>query len=426
MEYGTYEIWPSSSTSELENNSNIWKEKLGLKQEPFHLVIRNNQVNVRAIGITGFVNVNGIDIEIKPKFLASTSSDKWRKLLWNILLFVENSSNSIFGEHSVQESEDNSHFLDLLGWVFLNSIQATSLEGFPRGYVEQRDFCTELRGRIDYSKIVTVLQNPFVFPCIYDEYSEDIIVNRLLKWAGTFLSTQVKSTHLSNMILYNIQHIQADGSQPPSVVEAEHIVLPAQYHYAEPALKIAKMLLRNKSLHYEQGAFSSSGFLWKSHDVYENFIHNILIMTMSFFGNRMILHREAITNVALPFIYTSQGINEYPDFKIKEGNSSIFILDAKYKMNNLRRELVYGLSNTEDINQIIVACKIEKCLHGILIYPSENGRDTHHQTWKINDDGFPKYVSNLYLNLEVMAELGGPQSLSKQMFEQLEIIHSYI
>lgn len=425
VEYGDYEVWRLPSTLELEKNSNAWKEKLGLRQSPFHIAIRNNQKTIRAIGVTGFVRVNNVDIEIKPKFLASTTNDQWRKMLWNILLFVESSSDSLFGEHSVNEIDEDSHFLDLLGWIFLSSIKIASLEGFPRGYVERRESTREIRGSIDYSQITAFLQKPFTFPCIYDEYSEDIAVNRLLKWAGALLSHQVKSSRLSNLILDNLQHLEANIGVIPGIVEVEHIALPAQYNYIEPALKIAKILLRNKSLHFEQGLFSSSGFLWKSHQVYEDFLHKILLMSTRHFANRFTLQREKVTTVANPFIYTLQKIDEYPDFKIKDGNDVICILDAKYKKNNMRRANIYGLANTEDINQIIVACKIEKCLHGVLIFPSENGQDSHHQTWRINDEGFPKYISNLYLNIEVMATKGGAAQLAKQMFDQLTILLDY-
>lgn len=426
VEYGDYEVWRIPSTLELEKSSNAWKEKLGLRQSPFHIAIRNNQKSIRAVGVTGFVSVNGVDIEIKPKFLASTANDQWRKMLWNILLFVESSSDSLFGEHSVDETDEDSHFLDLLGWVFLSSIQIASLEGFPRGYVERREFTREIKGSIDYSQITAFMQNPFTFPCIYDEYSEDIAINRLLKWAGTLLSHQVKSSRLSNLLLDNLQHIEANGGVVPSIVEAEYITLPAQYNYVEPALKIAKMLLRNKSLHFEQGLFSNSGFLWKSHQVYEDLLHKILLMAMKHFGNRYTLQREKATTVANPFHYTTQKIDEYPDFKMKHGNEVACILDAKYKRNNVRRSNnTYGLANTEDINQIIVACKIEKCLHGVLVYPSENGQDSHHQTWCINDEGFPRYISNVYLNIEIMAEREGAKQLAKQMFDQLEVLFAY-
>jgi 5-methylcytosine-specific restriction endonuclease McrBC regulatory subunit McrC len=148
-------------------------------------------------------------------------------------------------------------------------------------------------------------------------------------------------------------------------------------------------------------------------------------MTIRLSGNRLTLQREKVTLVARHFRNTLQNIDEYPDFKIKDRDEIIFILDAKYKKNNVRRGNVHGLANTEDINQIIVACKIEKCLHGVLVYPSKDGQDSNHQTWQINDEGFPKYISNLYLNIEVMAEKGGPHQLAKQMLDQLEILTTY-
>lgn len=417
--------WPLSSSKNIEQSSIQWKKRLGLKQEAFQLSIMNNQTKIRAIGVTGFLNIDGVDIEVKPKFLATSGSEKWRKVLWNILLFVDNHSKNIYGQASIEENSASDNFLDLLGSVFLNSIQEATSESFPRGYVEESGFYTNIRGNIDYSKISSILEHPFLFPCKYDAYTEDISINRLLKWSGEFLSKHTKSFNLSNLILESIQHIQADSNQPPGLIEAENITLPAQFHYLETALKISKMLLKQESLYFKSNSMKSFGFLWNSHDVYEEFLHKILMITARLFETKNSARRHEKTCIAYPFMETSQLINEFPDFKIKENNKTIFILDAKYKKNKILKNSKHGLANAEDVNQIIVACKIEQCLHGILVFPSNNEYGTYHQTWKVNDDGYPKYISNMYINLEKMHLVNGQHTLSKDIFNELQTIKSY-
>lgn len=425
IEYGTFQAWPYPSSRGIEFSSKQWKKRLGLRQNPFDITIENDQINIRATGVTGFVNIDGVDLEVKPKFLASSSSDKWRKLLWNILLVLEDSSNSLLSEAGVEKSYEADNFVDLLGWAFLNSIQDASLEGFPRGYQEQEGVFSEIKGSIDYSKISSVLQRPFMFPCKYDEYVQDIPVNRLLKWAGVFLSSHVKSFKLSSLLNENIQHIHAESSQPPGLIEAENIRLSTQFHYIETAFTIAKMLLKHESLHFESSPIRSFGFLWKSHDIYEDFLHKILILSSNFLAPGSYVIREETTLVAEPFITTNRDINEYPDYKIIVDNEVAFVVDAKYKTNQMLSDTTHGLAKTSDINQVIVACKIDKCLHGILIFPGDDISGTYHQTWKINDDGFPKYISNIYINLEEMYSRNGEYILAKKLTEELKIIHSY-
>lgn len=425
IEYGSFEDWPLPSSKHVNQSSIQWKQRLGLREEPFRLSIKNNQTIIRAIGVTGFINIDGVDIEIKPKFLATSASEKWRKILWNILLFIENSSKNIFSEASIKETSDADNFLDLLGWIFLNSMQEASTEGFPRGYIEGTGYHTEIKGNIDYSKISSILERPFVFPCKYDIYSEDINVNRLLKWAGQFLSERTKSFKLSNLILESIQHIQADGSRPPGLIEAENIILPVQFHYAEIALKIAKMLLKQESLYFKSSSMKSFGFLWNSHDVYENFLHKILMISASLFESKHHLKRHEKTSIASPHIGTSQFINQYPDYKIKKNNETIFILDAKYKKNKILKNLQHGLAGSEDVNQVIVACNMDKCLHGVLLFPSGDIHGTYHQTWEVNNEGYPKYISNIYINLEEMYLPNGHYILARKIFNELKTIRLY-
>ncbi len=416
VEYGESKDYFPISSLELEKSSKEWKKRLGLKDLPFALSIEDGEERVKASGIAGFINIDGVDIEVKPKFLEATEVTEWRKLLWNILALTENYSNNIFGKSGVQVDQENSNFLDVLGWAYLNSIKESIVEGLPRGYTEKEGYFSEIRGNIDYTKIKSILERPFLFPCKYDEYDEDISLNRLLKWAGLFLVQRVKSFRLSHMILESVTLINA-SSIPPGPIEAENITLPIQFSHAETALAIAKLLLKQKNFYHKSNEQKSFGFLWKSHQVYEDFVHKLLALSIKYLGTNLQLESQYNIIVASGHMYARTQIIEKPDFIIKDGNETVYVLDAKYKTGNKPKP--------EDINQIIVACKIEECLHGILIFPSNDFSGTYHKTWKVNSTGFPKYISSLYLNLEKMSISRGEYELAKEISEELRKIRLY-
>ena len=421
IEYGSAVDTNNLNLKDLSYISKKWKNELELNNEPFSIIVENGNHKIRAQGITGFINIDNVDIEIKPKFLTQNSSNKWRKLLWNILLAIDDYSKNIFDKAGVDSSLESDTFLDIMGWVFLNSLESSSIEGYPRGYQDNEGFFYEIKGSIDYSKISTIISKPLYFPCKYDTYSEDIPINRLLKWGALFLSKNVKSNMLATRLIDISYSIKTESSIPPGILEAENIFLPPQFQYIEDALSIAKKLLKQESLHYKSSSIKSFGFLWKSYDIYEKFIGRLLDIAINSSNQNLKLEIQSKIEVAKPYKKTRQVINQFPDFKIKRDNETLFILDAKYKNNSYLKNNTHGLPTSSDINQVIIACQIERAKHGILIYPSNDTYGTYHQTWKVNySDSL--YISTLYVNLEKMSHSQGEYILAKEIMNELEAI----
>jgi len=402
----------------IERDAEEWKARLGLKELPLQVLRQGGENKLKALGVAGFINIGGVDIEIKPKFLDEIENEGWRRLLWNMLSLTDNYSNNIYGKFGIEEDDEEHNFLDVMGWTFLNSIRESISEGLPRGYVEKEGYFSEIRGSIDYSRIKSILERPFVFPCRYDEYNEDIPLNRLLKWAGIFLSERVKSFRLSNMLAESTQLIGANN-EPPGPIEAENLILPAQFNHAEVALNVAKILLKQGNYQHKSSELKSFGFLWKSHQVYEDFLFEILRIAFYDLSPNFRLQKQCRLSVGLPHNNTTtHNLIGKPDFIVKENDTTVYILDAKYKTGTNPK--------ASDINQIIVACKMDNCLHGILLFPSNHTNGTYHKTWKINSIGYPKYVSSLYVNLERMSQSNGEYTLAQEIINEINEIKLYI
>ena len=115
-----------------------------------------------------------------------------------------------------------------------------------------------------------------MLPCIFDVYSEDSLINRLLRWAASTLEGMVQSTALASRV-GEVADSLANGSRTvPGLVEVEHISLPVQQGFLSPAVHVSRLLMRGKSLLHSQRQAAVPSFLWHSADVFAGFVRRLL------------------------------------------------------------------------------------------------------------------------------------------------------
>jgi 5-methylcytosine-specific restriction enzyme subunit McrC len=401
-EYGapTKGRWQASFLSSLRAESQKWKLILGLPQEPFSIeYVRQGIHSIRAQGIAGFLKIDDTAVEIRPKFL-SPISHSWRRALWRILTLVEDEPS--LESQSTAVVEDEESFSDLLGWILLDSVRLAKLQGVPRGYVEMRDVVPVLRGRIDLSRMVDIVSRPYILPCVYDNFSENIPLNRLVRWATGQLARLVNSPRLGKMLTDEADEFVGVDFIPPGVVEAERISLPVQYTHLDPALHVSRLLLRRQSLQHEEDEFRAPGFLWKSSEVFERFVGYLLERMLKDYQSlwRLESFRQTLA------YRQGRNISTRPDYRIVSNNKTIAVLDAKYKVwQNNKRPMV------QDVYQVMAAGRINNCSRVFLVYPRWDNTQPPVMTWRISGAGQPVTLAALFIDLSCMAQENGEQSL---------------
>lgn len=416
VEYGEPVAWTFGDEllEGLKNESQRWKELLGLSRLPFAIEYAGaNRHTVRAEAVTGFVRVGELAVEVRPKFLPTSSDDAWRRALWQILVAVEEpleigtaSPAGTFGERS--------SFLDLMGEVLLRSLRQGHIEGFPRGYVEHRGTSEVLMGSIDLSAsgIVDLITHPYLVPCVYDIYHEDTPVNRLLRWAAATLSGLVRSPGLANALSDEAAALGATvGSVPPGLIQAEYTKLPVQYEHLSPALQVARVLMRQESLQHQEGEHQVRSFLWKSSTVFQRFVEHVLYLVCGAYGD---LH-VSTTGLSLATLARGKGVKElltFPDYKISAGDDVFMVLDAKYKVWS-------GKPRVEDVYQVMAGGRVNSCDNVFLVYPTPNAGGKDPIIWRVRGDGHPSNVTAVFVNLSEMGQVAGEEGLANQLNEDL-------
>lgn len=398
-----------------------WKKRLGLSFSPIEaqLHLRSNCVLLWAKGVTGFIKVKGINLEIRPKFL-STDNEHWRLALVRILALIDHEN--LIDDKLTAAKESKFFLADLMADRFLFSLKEGISLGLPRYYNEQSDVLGFLRGRLDISRIGEVLVRPDLIPCIFEAYNEDAPINRLLKWAAIELSKNVISPILS-VKLQEMANCMIDVSMNvPSIIEADNLCLTPQYAYLNEALTIARLVLRFQGIEHGLGDIQLRGLLWNSAKVFEKFVKIVVLNIckkkahLNFFDNPILLGSPYNESTKIESIYTS------PDIRIVETlGLTKFVLDAKYKVWSLTQ----GHPKAEDTYQVMAGARVAKCPIAGLIYPKSNDYlDT--LTWLIHESGMPLLLAAIFININIMAYPTGLTRITEKLDNDLTMLSGFL
>lgn len=397
----------------LVQEGEAWKTKLGLQYSPLEVTSYRGKISVRARDVSGFLRVGETELEIAPKFLdgESIATGEWRLALWRILTAIDNEP--VLAQSTLADDDPSRSLPDLMARTFLASVVAGRQAGMPRGYAEQHGRLAVLRGRLDPAHTADLVLRPWAIDCVYDEYVEDIPVNRLLRWAAQALAADVLSGRLHRVLLEQVSAMSDVGIVPPGILEAERIVLPPQHRELEPAVEIARLLLRGRNLVHRQGRYDVQGFLWKSSEVFETFVFRLMRRVARSIGGLRVT-KESIklgVPVAGTAVYT---FSTEPDVRVSDSSGTTkLILDAKYK------NWTSNVPGRNDRYQVITGGWASECEHVGLVYPAPSGIRRGPMRWTLSGASVPLDLAAVFVNLPEMAKASGERQLAEELRDDL-------
>ena len=243
--------------------------------------------------------------------------------------------------------------------------------GILQGYRLEEDALATVRGRIRFHD--QIARRFGILPPVevrYDEFTEDIEENRLLKAA---LRALERIRIRSSEIWYQLHHFQAVLDRV-SLVEYQSRNLPTiNYtrlnHRYRHAVELSKLILKSLSYDLEDGRAAGAAFLVDMNEVFEKFVWVAL--------------REALglSEWAFPlgsrnhplFMDLAQRVSLKPDLSWWHDAKCMFVGDAKYKRIN-----VPGIKNP-DLYQTLAYTIAAKLPSGFLIYAAGEGEPALHE-----------------------------------------------
>lgn len=234
--------------------------------------------------------------------------------------------------------------------------------GLRRDYRHEEDRLVTLRGRVD---IAGQLRTPgMVAPvaCRFDEYTADIVENRVLKAAARRLlrlpGVRPGTRRLLERLLVHLDEVSDATVDAASV---DRIVFTRLNRHYEPALRLAALVLRHTSLLDRVGSADASAFLLDMPTLFQRWLTDRLARHL----------RSRLTVEAEPTgVYLGVGgtVPMAPDLVFRQpGGGVAYAGDAKYKLTS------DGRGRNADYYQLFAYLTALDLREGVLVYCQADG-----------------------------------------------------
>ncbi len=309
----------------------------------------------------GAISLQNLAIEIRPKI----------QKLERVLFLMGYAINPENWKENDFEFGEAYRIHEALVPGFVSHIRRAFRRGVLQGYRSKDDSLPTIRGRIRFDDQIRYRYG--VAPpaeVSYDEFTEDIEINRLIKAAIARLERlrfrNPKSRAQLRAFRASLERVQRTEYNPRQLPQIPYDRLNGHYR---PAVELAKLILKSAAFELAHGTTLASAFLVDMNKVFEDFV--------------VVALREAFNLTPKTFPQNAKGralrldhaghIHLEPDISWWDGNRCTFVGDVKYK-----RVSVSGI-NHPDLYQLLSYVIAADLPTGLLIYAAGEGESTIHE-----------------------------------------------
>ena len=198
--------------------------------------------------------------------------------------------------------------------------------GLLHGYVAMEEAIHTVRGRIRFDE---QMRRRFGIPLPvevrYDEFTDDVIANRLVKAAARRLSLMPLHSGQARRnlgwiagTLENVSYVEFSPNNVPEF-PADRL----NEHYGD-VVALSRLILRHGSFESGRGEVRASGFLMDMNVVFQEFVTVALRESLG-------ISDRVFGESAIPSLDEDRNVKLRPDLVWREGSKCLFVGDAKYK-----------------------------------------------------------------------------------------------
>jgi 5-methylcytosine-specific restriction enzyme subunit McrC len=234
--------------------------------------------------------------------------------------------------------------------------------GLLRGYVEREESRHDVRGRIAFAaQIASAGDLPLPIRVRYDDFTEDVLENRILRTATQLL---LRFPRIPTPARKRLLRVRATLDAVSPLTEWRSLECPPitrlNIRY-EPALRLAALVLAGTSINAAVGDVRSTTFVFDMNKVFEDFVTTAFREAMRPHGGEV---RDQVTSTSLD---EAGELRLRPDLTWWRRHSCAAVLDAKYKA------IDEGLMKHPDAYQMLAYCVAYGLERGYLVYAHDSG-----------------------------------------------------
>lgn len=314
--------------------------------------------DLTAGSLVGLVSIEGLEIEILPKLA-----------IQRLLFLLSYSMNPDTWKPVHTEFAERESLFEAIVPGFVFQVRQALKRGLLQGYRVEEDALLTVRGRIRISE--QIRRRYGLAPPIelrYDEFTEDILENQLIKAAIHRLwKLRIRSAHARQSLRefdLALQNVSLVEFHPYSIPEVRFTRLNGRYR---PAIELARLILRATSFDLGTGAVGASAFLVDMNDVFEDFV-------VAAFGESLRRRRLTVSSQDKRLrLDAGRLVRLVPDISVWSGGRCLFVGDVKYKRTETNR------GTNPDLYQVLAYAVAANLPGATLIYAKGEDEPRTHE-----------------------------------------------
>ena len=256
---------------------------------------------------------------------------------------------------------------DVLALSLASAARRAFTRGLLHGYREEEEALQTVRGRVRFGEQIR-RRFGIALPveARYDEFTDDILANRLVKAAtarlgGMRLRWKAARSELGR-IAGTLDNVSLVEFSPLSVPDVRFDRL--NEHYRE-VVALSRLILRHSAFESRRGEVRASGFLVDMNVVFQEFVTQALREQLGVSGS-LFLERY------IPSLDRKGNVKLRPDLTWWHGRDCLFVGDAKYKVAE-------GRVHHDDLYQLLAYVTALDLPGGMLIYAEGEAKPVVHE-----------------------------------------------
>lgn len=340
-------------------------------------VLEDRRHELRARGVVGVLAAQGCNLEILPKIdVASGEGAEGqnaaiRKRLVHMLAVALDLK--IETGRITELDWQRETLLEILIRIFCDKLTEAVRRGMPRRYLDQEDDLSMLRGTLDVARQFTHhASNPGRLACRFDDLSEDIALNRIMKAVIAHLFRMSRNA-VNQQRLRELAFVYAEIKEvPPPALRWGDVVIDRTNRAWQELLGMAQLFLRNRYQTTSSGSGQGTTLLFEMNMLFEEFVGRLVSRAFAGTGFRVTLQGGRL--FCLTSLDNARAVFQTkPDILIWQGGHVVHVIDTKWKRISARiDEPKQGVSQS-DIYQMMAYAHLYKAPRLTLLYPHHEG-----------------------------------------------------
>ncbi|WP_428380878.1 McrC family protein [Nevskia ramosa] len=353
-------------------------------------VLEHGRHSLRARGVVGILATSGCSLEILPKIdvAPGETTDRQNAAIRKRLIHMLGIALSLkIDLGSITDlAWQRETLLEILIRIFCDKLTEAVRKGMPRRYIEQEDELRTLRGRLDVVRQFTRnAVNPSRLACRFDDLSEDIALNRIMKASVAHLS-RTSGSSANQQRLRELAFVYADIAEvPPAALRWDDVVIDRTNRRWQDLLGMARLFLQGQYQTTTDGAGQGTALLFEMNTLFEEYVGRWVLQAVA--GTDFDVSLQGGRLFCLAAETTGRGLFQTkPDILIRRAGVVTHVIDTKWKrISSQIDDPKQGVSQS-DVYQMMAYAQLYRAPRLTLLYPHHSrlgGEESVHARHKI-------------------------------------------